>query len=183
MSDLIAMTRVSSSSSLAERIKEHKRQAGTFLLLDCSYSMSDEIAPNQRAIDKVRLVARDLRRDLPTVRQVAFPVEGAKAMEIAQDIPDPGGMGTPLAEAIDYCADRGAMHLIVVSDGAPNDEAAALASAKQAQCRIDVCYVGRKGDAGERFLRKLATQQGGSCDTLNLVTKELESKIRGLLSA
>jgi len=182
-SEIIATARISSNSSLAERIKQHRRATGTFLLLDCSYSMSEEIAPNQTAIQKLRSVARQLRADLPSVQQVAFPVEGAAAREIAADIPDVGGNGTPLAEAIDYCAGRGAAHLIVVSDGAPNDPPRALIAAKQSRCKIDVVFIGRPGDPGERFLRDLARQSGGSCDTLDLATKALGTKIRGLLSA
>lgn len=183
-SDLVHTPRAQSlSASLAERIKQHQRATGTFLLLDCSYSMSDEIAPHQRAIDKLRTVARQLREDSPAVRQVAFPVEGHAAIEIAADIPEPGGNGTPLAEAIDYAAGRGALHLIVVSDGAPNDEQAALRAATASRCRIDVCFIGRAGDPGEAFLRRLAAASGGQCDTLSLATKALETKIRGFLNA
>lgn len=173
-----------SNASLADRIKQHRQAVGTFLLLDCSTSMLDEIAPHERAIDKLRKVARDLRHDAPTVRQVIFPgADGSDdAVEISSDIPEPRGM-TPLAQAIDYAAARGAVHLIVVSDGMPNSTELALDAAQRAQARIDVCYVGMADGPGEAFLRSLAARCGGQCDTINLATKALETKIRGLLSA
>ncbi len=184
-SDLTHQPRpVTSNASLADRIKQQKHATGTFLLLDCSGSMSDEIAPNERAIDKLRKVAHDLRRDAPTLRQVIFPAhdDSDAALEIQSDIPEPRGM-TPLAQAITYSAQRGAVHLIIVSDGMPNSGPDALDAAAHARCKIDVCYVGRPDGAGEAFLRELAAKHGGSCNTVNLATKALETKIRGLLSA
>ncbi len=184
-SDIVHQPRPqTSNASLADRIKQHRQESGTFLLLDCSTSMEDEIAPHERAIDKLRKVARELRHDAPTLRQVIFPAkEGSDhALEIQSDIPEPRGM-TPLAQAIDYAAARGAVHLIIVSDGMPNSTELALEAAKKAQARIDVCYVGRSGGPGEAFLRELARLHGGQCDTINLATKALETKIRGLLNA
>jgi Mg-chelatase subunit ChlD len=184
-SDLTHQPRpVTQNASLAERIKQQKQATGTFLLLDCSGSMSDEIAPNERAIDKLRKVARDLRKDAPSLRQVIFPAhdDSDQALEIQSDIPEPRGL-TPLAEAITYSAQRGAVHLIIVSDGMPNSGEAALRSAEHARCKIDVCYVGAPNGIGEAFLRQLAALHGGQCNTINLATKALETKIRGLLSA
>lgn len=172
------------NASLADRIKQQRQATGTFLLLDCSGSMSNAIAPHERAIDKLRAIARALRRDVPSLRQVIFPAssESNEALEIQSDIPEPRGM-TPLAQAITYSAARGALHLIIVSDGMPNSPTDAEDAASRAKCRIDVCYVGEPGSHGEIFLRKLAARHGGQCDTVNLATKALDTKIRGLLSA
>lgn len=180
--DLVAHPRAG-SNSLAERVKQHRQQVGTFLLLDCSYSMMQTIAPHERAIDKLRTIARQLRQDLPHVRQVIFPTpSGADAEEIVNDIPEPCGQ-TPLGEAIAYSAARGAVRLVIVSDGYPTNPASALEAAAKATCQIDVCYIGEPGSDGERFLRALASHYGGHCDTLDLSTKQLESKIRGFLTA
>jgi Mg-chelatase subunit ChlD len=182
-SDLLPLWPATSNSSLADRIAAHRRSVGTFLLLDCSYSMASEIAPHERAIDKLRKVARQLRLESPQLRQIAFPMpNGEEAAEITTDIHEPCGQ-TPLAGAIDYAAARGAVHLIIVSDGQPDSESAAKTAAKAARCRIDVCFVGAPGSYGEAFLRQLASLHGGSCDTLSLATKALETRIRGLLSA
>ena len=172
------------NASLADRIKQHRQSTGTFLLLDCSSSMGCVLSGNDRAIDKLRRVARQLRADAPTLRQVIFPATGDddNAVEIQSDIPEPRGL-TPLAQAITYSADRGALHLIIVSDGMPNSGTEALKAAQQARCKIDVCFIGNPGDPGEQFLRNLAAQCGGACDTLDLTTKQLETKIRGFLSA
>lgn len=173
-----------SNASLADRIKAHRQTTGTFLLLDCSWSMCVPIDRERRAIDKLRMIARQLRCDAPTLRQVAFPAPGKDddAGEILSDIPEPHGM-TPLAEAITYAAHLGALHLIIVSDGFPNDSEKAKRAAHNARCRIDVFYVGEAGGPGEQFLRELASLHGGACDTVSLKTAQLETKIRGLLSA
>jgi len=149
--------------------------------------MCEQLSREERAIDKLRRTARDLRRDCPTVRQVVFPAgpDGHacdRARELTGDIPEPGGT-TPLDAAIRLAASHGATNLIIVSDGEPTDKEAALEAAKDAKCQIDVCYIGRPGDIGEQFLRELAKQHGGSCDTVDLRTKQLETKIRGLLGA
>ncbi len=190
MSDLVPTPQrlpASTHSGLAARIKAYKRETGTFLLLDCSGSMDERISREERAIDKVRSVARGLRRDYPTLRQIIFPAASSGpgvecAREVTGDIPEPGGT-TPLAAAIRLAASLGAMHLFVVSDGEPTDRDGAMQAAHEAKCQIDVCYIGRPGDSGEQFLRELARQHGGSCDTLDLRTKQLETKIRGFLSA
>ena len=175
----------STHQGLAARIQAYRRETGTFLLLDVSGSMDERLSREERAIDKLRKVARDLRNNCPTVRQIVFPAGPAgpacdQARELAGDIPEPGGT-TPLAAAIRLAASHGALHLLIVSDGEPTDKEAARQAAQAAKCQIDVCYIGRPGDAGEGFLRELARQHGGSCDTLDLRTKQLETKIRGLL--
>ena len=51
---------------------------------------------------------------------------------------------------------------VVVSDGEPNSEDAALAEAKQFTSRIDTVYVGPPDDRrGANFLRRLAAAAGG----------------------
>lgn len=173
------------STSLASRIQRYKQRVGTFLLLDVSSSMDG--AGRERPIDKLRATARHLRTDMPTVRQIVFPGSGANgwsggAEEIAGDIPEPRGT-TPLGAAIQLAASLGALHLVIVSDGEPDDPQAAARAAREAKCQIDVVYVGTVGGRGEAFLQQLAKAHGGSCDTISLQTQQLETKIRGLLGA
>ena len=73
--------------------------------------------------------------------------------------------GTNLAGALDFAkvADVPGMRFVVISDGIPDDERAALAVARRYKNRIDTVYVGPEGDdeGGAAFLRKLSAASGG----------------------
>lgn len=76
--------------------------------------------------------------------------------------------GTDLAEALRFAsvADVPGIQFIVISDGEPNDERAALKEAAKYKSKIDVIYVGPESrPAGREFLRKLAAASGGSLVT------------------
>jgi Mg-chelatase subunit ChlD len=185
MSDLTTTKPRTLSTTLADRIARYKQRTGTFLLLDVSSSMDG--SGRERPIDRLRASARQLRQDIPTLRQIVFPAKNFNnfpydAEEITGDIPEPRGT-TPLHAAIRVATALGALHLIVVSDGVPDDEQAAARAARESKCKIDVVYVGMPGGHGEAFLRQLAQAHGGSSETISLHTQQLETKIRGLLNA
>ena len=72
--------------------------------------------------------------------------------------------GTDLAGALQFArmADVPGIRFIVISDGEPDNAAAALAEAAKYQARIDVIYCGpERSPAGRDFLRKLADTSGG----------------------
>lgn len=72
--------------------------------------------------------------------------------------------GTDLAGALRFAkmADTGDMKFIVISDGQPDDEQAALQAAAQFKGRIDCVFVGREDDQPARaFLERLAKRSGG----------------------
>lgn len=72
------------------------------------------------------------------------------------------------------------MRFIVISDGEPDDERAALEEARLYRNRIDTIYVGPEAGGGQEFLKRLAKIKGGQ----NLVKPqltELASSVAGLL--
>ena len=169
------------AGSLAQLVKERQQEQQTFLLLDVSGSMAHPTADESqtRKIDALRRLVRDLQEQGVRCPLVAFSDDCRRVTEV----PEPGG-GTNLAGAIRYGAAAHALHLIVISDGAPDSEQRALTAAQAFGQPIDVFYVGPPGTRGERFLAELAAASGGRAQTVSLSqTKQLASAIRGLLTA
>lgn len=94
------------------------------------------------------------------------------------------GGGTDLAGALRFAkvADVPGMRFIVISDGQPDDEQAALAEAAKYQNRIDTIFVGPENDwhGGRAFLERLAAASGGQHIAADRV-KELAEKTKQLL--
>lgn len=90
--------------------------------------------------------------------------------------------GTHLDKALKFAklADVTGMRFIVISDGEPHDEQAALNVAKTFKNRIDTIYCGPEGGEGQDFLRKLAKASGGTGVTSEKV-KELADSVQKLL--
>ncbi len=95
------------------------------------------------------------------------------------------GANTNLAKALQFArmADIAGMRFIVVSDGQPDDERAALDVAATYKGRIDCVYVGPETDRrSQEFLNKLANAHGGQQVTADRV-QQLAAKIETLLLA
>ena len=92
--------------------------------------------------------------------------------------------GTNLADALDYAhLVNGLCNLVVISDGEPNDEQAALAAARRfTESAISTVYVGPEGGAGQAFLRRLAAASGGQSVTA-AKTAQLAAQVERLLLA
>jgi len=77
------------------------------------------------------------------------------------------GGGTALAGALRFAkvADVADMQFYIISDGKPNDEADALAVARDYQGKIHCIYVGPEGGSGEKFLERLSQAAGGKFAT------------------
>lgn len=95
-----------------------------------------------------------------------------------------GAMGTTnlagalkFARAADSIPD---MRFIVISDGEPDDERAALDEARLYRNRIDTVYVGPESGGGQAFLKRLATLKNGQSMTRPQLA-ELASGITKLL--
>ncbi|MFG0229454.1 vWA domain-containing protein [Achromobacter sp. 413638] len=74
----------------------------------------------------------------------------------AENLPQPGG-STALDRALLAAIQRAPGRILVISDGEPNDEDAALAAAAQFGGVIDVLYIGPDSNAAAmRFLQRLA---------------------------
>lgn len=96
-----------------------------------------------------------------------------------------GGM-TDLAAALKFAkvADTGDMRFVVISDGEPNDETAALQEARKYKGRIDVVYVGPEDHPmGRDFLMRLANAKGGTVVTADKACELAAQTQRLLLSA
>jgi hypothetical protein len=92
--------------------------------------------------------------------------------------------GTKLEKALSFAkiADIGKMRFILISDGQPDDEQAAIQISRTYKNKIDVIYVGPETDRSAReFMNRLAASTGGQTVTADKA-KELSSKITYLLS-
>jgi hypothetical protein len=168
------------AGSLAKLVKARKAQMETFLVVDHSASMSAHVHPNSqtRCIDALRALVTDLRQD------VACPlVAFSSSVKRAERIPEPYG-GTNMIAAIQFCQQEGATHLIMISDGMPQNPPRTLEVAAAFPGVIDVFYVGPDDpqDAGYLFMQELAKAGHGKAQATSLrETKQLEGRIRGLI--
>jgi len=132
------------------------------VLADTSASMA-EAAGGRTKIDALHEALAALPGD---VRTIAF---SWRVVEVPRGapLPAPNG-GTALDLALQTAAGMDPDHVLVVSDGHPDDPASALRAASRLRCRIDVIYCGPDGDReGMAFMRRLA-RHGGSARHHNL---------------
>ena len=155
--------------------RQHAQQE--ILLLDTSGSMASEADnPGERRIDALRGVVAMLRNKGLLFKQACFN-SGVVWSDV---VTEPAG-GTNLSGALEFIEKINPRHVIIVSDGEPDNKEAALAVAKRLGCKIDVFYVGPKSCVEHRdFLLSLATSTGGTSEAVSF--KELEVKIAGMLS-
>jgi hypothetical protein len=132
--------------SLADLVRARKQRS--LLLVDASGSMSSVVKSGERKIDALRTVVKTLRETHP-VPVAAFGCCGRQTIMV-DVVPEPSG-GTPLAEAIDFGKVKGANHLVVVTDGYPDNAYSAFEAADRFGGKIDVFYIGDGGDSGARF--------------------------------
>lgn len=97
------------------------------------------------------------------------------------------GSGTNLAGALRFAkvADVPGMRFVVISDGQPDDERAALAAASAYKAKIDTIFVGPEDDwrGGQAFLQRLAAASGGQHVTADRAVELAEKTEQLLLSA
>jgi len=146
----------------------------SLLLVDVSSSMSEPIRAGGTKISALRVVVASMRETHP-VPVAAFG--GAVGVIVVDSIPSPSG-GTPLTDAIQFGQREGATHLVVVTDGYPDNPHTALDAAREFGRPIDVVYIGDGNDEGSRFAAELARITGGTCSLTDLgKPKELAGKI------
>jgi Mg-chelatase subunit ChlD len=185
MSDLVLKQKLESSlvkGSLASLVQARKAQRTVMFLIDCSGSMNYPLVGGGTRMSALREVMRELAHQGHSRQMVSIGGYGPVGF-LTHSIPEPSG-STPLAEAIEFAHFHGAGHLIVISDGEPNDPEHAMHAAQQFGGPIDVFFVGDAGSQGEQFLQQLARHSGGKLDTISLdQPKQLEAKLKGLLAA
>jgi uncharacterized protein with von Willebrand factor type A (vWA) domain len=155
-----------------ERMSRPRRKV---ILADVSSSMAER-AGSRRKID---VLADALATAPDQATLVAFsshvtPVRSAKML------PAPSG-GTALHLALDHAHALEATHVLVISDGHPDDPSAALTVADRLDARIDVVYCGPDNDAsGMAFMSRLA-RNGGAAHHRNAASQQFLTDTRRLM--
>jgi hypothetical protein len=133
--------------------------SGMVILIDTSSSM-DTLVGNRRRIDILACILAATMQGTSAARPFAFSsdlIELDNAVtEHGINLPEPSG-GTALAEAFEKIAPLRPHQLLVITDGEPDDERAALNQAKLLNCVIHVRFVGDEGNrAAVAFCRNLS---------------------------
>lgn len=177
-----ASARPATSADL-ERARHRTDTAGAgsevVLLCDTSSSMA-EAAGDRTKYDHLQEAADSLRQALPSAVIIAFSTTAAPAPGA---LPRPSG-STALDLGLQEAARYRPARTIVISDGEPNSEDAALAAAAVLPGRIDVIYCGRDNNARAlAFMRRLAAAGAGTVvvrDLVRLGTSSLPQDVRRL---
>lgn len=177
--------------SLAHTAKQNGAAlATTFLscdvivLCDTSGSMgSCDSHEGRSRYDQACIELAKLQGDLPgKIGVISF---SSTTMFCPDGVPFNLRGGTDLAGALKFAkiADiPGAMRFVVISDGQPDDEAAALQVAANYHNRIDTIFVGPENGLGRDFLKRLAKASGGQTMTAE-AAKQLADSVQKLLAA
>jgi Mg-chelatase subunit ChlD len=80
-------------------------------------------------------------------------------------------------------ADVSGMRFVLISDGHPDDEQKALATARAYTNRIDTIFVGREDDSRARaFLLRLAQATGGQHVNIGVAQEALATTVQKMLA-
>ena len=154
------------------------------ILVDISLSMDDNDARNGLTRHAAAQEELDhLQHTLPG--KLAIVAFSENCTFVPTGLLPPVQGGTDLAKALRYIrmADKiPGMRFIVISDGQPQEEDAALDDARKFKNRIDTVYIGPETGSGRAFLQRLANLKNGQAMTKPQL-KELASGIFGLLEA
>ena len=183
--DLLESTK---STSLAERMKSLKtkiagmsRNKNICLLCDTSGSMNSIVVNSE---DNTSKRAIDILANVLTNFTGANIYSFNTICRKVDSLPEPTG-STDLAEAFTTIKNDGIKELILLTDGQPDDERAALKVAQG--LKINIIYIGPTPTP--QFLIDLAKITGGKFDSVELLLQGknadniLENKIRGFLNA
>jgi hypothetical protein len=181
MSNELMRTQLEESLGMTS-LKARAREAeSVMLLIDTSGSMGAMIGREGKTrIQALREIVAQIKVQ-GSVPMIAFGGPYDAQVRFVDNVPDPDG-GTPLHIAIPMAKEYGATRIVVISDGVPDLRDESLNQAKLFGGRIDVVFVGDKGEEGEEFLARLAKMTGGTSGVGNLAdTKKLTGQIIGLL--
>jgi len=142
----------------SQQARLNRRLGAVVLLADVSQSMSSAASGDMRKIDVLREAVAVARANRPGAMLVAF---SAAAREV-DSIPEPES-STDLANALEAVRQHDPGVTLLISDGQPDDPAAALRVARTWRGVIDVLYVGPECDTKAiDFMRALAAATAGS---------------------
>lgn len=149
------------------------------VLADCSGSMADFVGSfHMSKWDHLQVALKDVVTSYPAIRIVAFD-SVSKVVANPSELPYPSG-STDLAGALKLAAQWKPQKTIVISDGLPDNERAALKIADSMTGAIDTIYCGPDGDPAVEFLQRLSKESGGSSAVWTGQT-EIGCTIRGFL--
>ena len=133
------------------------------IIADTSGSMADS-AGSRSKIDLLREAVAEAWEGLhPSVRRLVRFDSAALSLYSPAELTEPSG-GTAMHLGLRTAGNVQPSRVIVISDGQPDDEAAALKAADELGCRIDVLYCGADSDATAiAFMRRLARVGCGEC--------------------
>ncbi|RPE74666.1 vWA domain-containing protein [Vulcaniibacterium tengchongense] len=162
----------------AQQERLDRRRGQIVILADVSGSMGAESGDGRRKIDVLREAVSAARGG---ARLVAFSSQPCDV----DSIPEPEA-NTNLAAALDYVRASDPGVTLLISDGEPDNEAAALASARKFRGAIDVLYIGPESNTRAiAFMRKLAASAGGDLMVNDIATpagvRLLTQRIAGFL--
>jgi hypothetical protein len=149
------------------------------IVADVSGSMDSAAWGGKRKIDILRAAVAEIMSGFPSPRLIAF---SGGVLDIER-LPEPSG-GTALHLALTYATRYRPGSTLVISDGQPDDETKALASAEALPGRIDTLYVGPDADkAAINFMARLARLGCGQSSRADLARAQpqLASTMRQLL--
>lgn len=124
-----------------------------------------------------------LQQDIPG--KIALIAFNDTAQFVASGVLPPARGTTDLAAGLRFAqaADGTGIRFIVISDGEPDSERAALDLAGQFSDRIDTIYIGPKGGPGQAFLDRLSRASktpGSHLQTIEI--HKLTQTVKGLLT-
>lgn len=153
------------------------------VLVDVSYSMAESVGSDYESgqslsrHDVVQKVMKDTVE--PMGLRIFWFSHGFGQAEDGM-LPDPHS-GTDMTGAFKRMKDLGIKHIVLLTDGRPDEEASALQEGKD--CQFDIIYIGPK--PVPNFLLKLGKLKGNSFQDVDMIKsgagKELGSKIKALL--
>lgn len=139
------------------------------LLLDISGSMNEFISAGVKKISELRKLAGEFTE----VRRFVFNTT-CRELQSTEDVPE-AWAGTGLQVAFMKVKSVGIQHVVLITDGRPDNEYQALTASKG--LRVDVFYVGP--DPAPEFLRDLCRQTAGEYGKASLkAPKELGAAVR-----
>ena len=170
-----------------EEVKVKKGLRKKIFLLDVSGSMDEQI-------DRTTKLAhlKTIMKNYPAAKKVCFSTDIYATVDKEGyancDIPHRAGGSTNLAGAINFLRrlPKRPERVILISDGEPDDDRAALQEAIIFEVPFDIIYIGTKGCRGEHFMINLAKRTGGKEFTIEVekhdFQRQLSAQIAGLLT-
>lgn len=150
----------------------------TVILIDASSSMDTPVMGGKRRIDLLSAILENVLT--PGMHLVAFS-DTLVPLEPGQRLPEPGG-STAMHLALEHAATLSPKSVIVISDGQPDDDKAALAAARALKCIISTFYCGDESDRRAiSFLRSLALCSRGGVGRPQIADLRKPEKLTGEL--